>query len=240
MLMIDSANLIDIFWLAQTGLFRAVTTNPTVLAREGLKHSDIPELHKALQQLHLELEFYQTSGVKYDEILQSGMRIYEMNDGARPVRQNGCGVRSKARAFRRNCEWRAAPAEVIVKVPASLDGYRAANQLQKRGAKVLLTAVYEPSQALAAKALGAWGIAPYAGRIEDKMMDPVSEIGKMVTILRNSPTKVLAASLRKPELIGELAAVGVDHFTATPQVWTSVLDNPSTLDALQGFAKHDH
>ena len=217
--MIDSANVVDIFQLVDTGLFRAVTTNPSVLAKENMGFRDIPQLHQDIDELELDFEFYQTVGDSFDSMLESGLKIHAMNSGRHQNQPRHT--------------------QVIVKVPANRAGYRAAGKLQESGAQVLLTAVYHSTQALAAKELGCWGIAPYAGRIEDLGWDPIKEIGNMKRILAASPVRVLAASLRTPEIIGELAASGVDDFTAAPKVWDAVVDNPQTADALGKFLEDE-
>lgn len=212
MLLIDSANIPAIVALRSTGLFVGVTTNPSVLAKEGMGIADCAKLHADLAGHSLKFEFYQTVGDSYESMVESGRDLHCLN-GSSNIHE----------------------ALVVVKVPATSNGYRAAVKLHELGAQVLLTAVYHPTQALAAKELGCWGIAPYAGRIEDCGKDPIREIGKMVNILMGSEQNVLAASLRNPEIIGDLAAVGVQCFTAPPAVWKNVIDNQNTIKALEQF-----
>lgn len=212
MLLIDSAKIEDIDRLHRTGLFAGVTTNPSVLSRENMGFIDILDLHNALRKYALAYEFFQVVGDDYQTMLDSGRAIHELNNPATGA----------------NCR-------VIVKVPATRIGYQVANELIMIGAEVLLTAVYDPVQALAAEAIGCWGIAPYAGRLQDADRDPYDEIGMMVRILRGSGVRVLAASLRSPEMVAGLADAGVKDFTVSVPVLDELIDNPFTIRAAEGF-----
>lgn len=83
--------------------------------------------------------------------------------------------------------------------------------------------------------MGAWGIAPYAGRIFDLGFDAVETIGTMVDILQGSTVRVLAASLRNPEVIAQLSGRGVSDFTISPSVADNLVDNPLTIQAVNDF-----
>ncbi|MFP7695824.1 transaldolase family protein [Trueperella sp. LYQ143] len=207
MLFIDSADIAAITALQRSGIFRGVTTNPTIFARAGRNLREIPDLYAALNELHIEIIMFQAVGSS----------ALEMSQHARNIAQLGSNV--------------------IVKIPAAPIGYEtiAALTAEEFPAPILLTAVYHPAQAVIACELGCWGIAPYAGRLSDMGRDPVVTIGKMADILSGSSTRVLAASLRNADIVGDLAARGVRDFTVSPETAHELIHNPDSLAALAGF-----
>ncbi|WP_454301794.1 transaldolase family protein [Salana multivorans] len=105
-----------------------------------------------------------------------------------------------------------------IKVPATDVGFGVAATLAAQGTSVLVTAVYEAPQALYAASIGARYIAPYLGRLDDAGRDGAAEIGVMAELVAGSGTEVLAASLRSPARIVDLARRGVTVCTAKPEV----------------------
>ncbi|MDO5699945.1 MAG: transaldolase family protein [Bowdeniella nasicola] len=207
MLMLDTANIDKTKELVRTGLFKGVTTNPTILARDGLDQDAIPGLYAEFAKLPFEKIFFQAIGYTPGEMLASGLEIA---------------------ALGRN---------VIVKVPASRVGYEVVTELHARGIPTLLTAAYHPTQAMAAQELGCWGIAPYAGRLEDLGHDPVQTITTMVDILHGTGVHTFAASLRSPDIVGILGARGVTDFTMSVEIAEKIIDNPHTLAAVDAFMR---
>ena len=118
------------------------------------------------------------------------------------------------------------PQRVVVKLPLTDPGLRAANHLLKAGERVTLTACYSIPQVLASSALGATYVAPYLGRISDDGRDGCGEVITMGRCLRalSSSTRLLVASLRSLAELTRLAAEGVDTFTLSPhlarQLWS--------------------
>jgi transaldolase len=119
-----------------------------------------------------------------------------------------------------------APDLVVVKLPLTELGLRAARVLLAEGERVTLTACYSAPQAIAAAALGATYVAPYLGRISDDGPDGCGEVITMGRCLRGlgSSTRLLVASLRSVAELTRLAADGVDTFTLSPalarQLWS--------------------
>lgn len=207
MLMLDTANVDKAKELVRTGLFKGITTNPTILARSNLGQDAIPGLYEEFCKLPFEHIFFQAIGYSTGELLESGLEIANLG---------------------RN---------IIVKVPASREGYEVVHELHSRGIPTLLTAAYHPTQAMAAKELGCWGIAPYAGRLEDLGQDPVKTIATMVDILRGTGVRTFAASLRSPDIVGILGARGVPDFTMSVEIAERIIDNPHTLEAVDAFMR---
>ncbi len=185
---VDSADVDAVSELLAGGLVHGVTTNPTILERGDKSVNDIPALYARWESEGAKEIFFQTWGATTDDMLANADGILDLGDRA------------------------------VVKVPATRVGFAAASALVARGASVLITAVYSPAQALAAATLGARYIAPYLGRLNDSGRDGLAEIGTMQALVAGSGTDVLAASLRSPSDIVELALRGVPFFTAAPTV----------------------
>lgn len=192
-LYVDSADTDRVSSLLAAGVVHGVTTNPTILERGGRTAAEIPDLYARWTEEGAREIFFQTWG----------------GDTA---------------AFLRNAEGiRALGERVVVKVPATRDGFAAASALVRDGATVLVTAVYTVGQALACASIGVQYIAPYLGRMRDAGIDGDAVIARMQEVCVGSASNVLAASLRSPEDITGLRLAGVPYFTAAPDVIEQLL-----------------
>lgn len=192
-LYVDSADTDRVSSLLAAGVVHGVTTNPTILERGGRTAAEIPDLYARWTEEGAREIFFQTWG----------------GDTA---------------AFLRNAEGiRALGERVVVKVPATRDGFAAASALVRDGATVLVTAVYTVGQALTCASIGVQYIAPYLGRMRDAGIDGDAVIARMQEVCVGSSANVLAASLRSPEDITGLRLAGVPYFTAAPDVIEQLL-----------------
>jgi transaldolase len=195
-------------WLP-TGLFYGVTTNPALLERAGLK-CRLPVLadlvRDALRHGIAEAQV-QTWGVQTEWLIENGLALAAIDR------------------------------RVVVKVPATLAGVRAATALHRSGARTTLTAVYAAHQALIGAAIGCDYAAPYFGRIGDAGRDAMAEIKAMTAIISASarPIRLLVASIRTPDELAMLAAVGVNTFTIGPAVAEALFDVQATSGAAAEF-----
>lgn len=194
-LYVDSADIDRVSALLTTGVVYGVTTNPTILERGGRTAAEIPDLYARWSDEGAREIFFQTWGGDADSFLRNADGIRALGD------------------------------RVVVKVPATRDGFTAASALVRDGATVLVTAVYSVAQALACAALGAQYIAPYLGRMRDAGIDGDAVIGRMQEMCTGSDSQVLAASLRAPEDITGLRLAGVSYFTAAPDVLDRMLSH---------------
>lgn len=201
----DSAVVEDVSDVLTNRLVRGVTTNPTILERAHLSVQDIPQLYTRWQAEGAQEIFFQAWGKNAKAMTENGRDLAAL--GSR----------------------------VVVKVPATRDGFTAAAALVDAGTSVLVTAVYAQSQALAAATVGARYIAPYLGRLNDAGRDGVAEIAAMQALLAGTGTSVLAASLRTPEDIVSLAMVGVAFFTAGPSVILAAFNNDVSERSAEEF-----
>lgn len=195
-------------WLA-TGLFHGVTTNPTILRRAGLpcEMGSIRSLARAAFDL-----------------------------GAREVQAQGWG--GTADLYRHTGEAIAGVDErMVVKLPATEAGFTAARHLIEGGARVTITAVHVPHQALAAAAIGASYVAPYHGRMGDAGIDA----GEAIEAMRRAADavdgamRVLVASIRSAAEVSALLAKGCDTLTVGPAVAEEMVTDPLTLAATDAF-----
>ncbi|MFM7086898.1 MAG: transaldolase family protein [Cyanobium sp.] len=196
-------------WLA-SGLFRGITTNPTLLRRAGrpctlesLQSLAAAAFALGAQELHL-----QTWGADADAATACGLALA---------------------AFDRQ--------RVLVKVPITRSGAETARRLGEAGVAVTFTACYEVHQVLLAAALGARYIAPYLGRISDSGRDGPAELIAMQRCLAGvgSSTRLLVASLRRPQELSQLAAAGLGTFTLSPELAGELFACPATAAAAARF-----
>ena len=201
-------------WLP-SGLFRGVTTNPTLLRRAGqpctLEHLALltaRAMEYEVQELHL-----QAWG---SDLLACGRALFAL-----------------------------APGRIWVKLPITRAGAAAARSLIAEGCPVTFTACYEPAQVLLAAALGADYIAPYLGRITDLGRDGHAALNRMQRIVEgvvpaartDARLRLLVASLRSPDDLAGLAAEGLDTFTISPAIAAELFAVEPTLAAAAQFER---
>ena len=195
-------------WLP-SGLFRGITTNPTLLRRAGQ-----PCSLEALERL-------------CGQALELGAQ--ELHLQAWGADLLGCGRALAALA----------PGRIWVKLPITRAGADAARALIAEGHAITFTACYEPAQVLAAIAIGADYIAPYLGRIGDLGRDGHGELVRMQRCVDGvgSPLRLLVASLRSPDDLARLAAEGLDTFTISPAIAAALFAVEPTEAAAAQFER---
>jgi transaldolase len=132
-----------------------------------------------------------------------------------------------------------APGRTIIKVPMSEDGLRLCEKLRSRNVPVCITAVFSPSQAFAAAAVGAHAAAVYVGRLFKKGEDGTGVVRKAAEILRAQElqTRILAASIPDIEALTTLLAIpGVDA-TIPASLQEPFLQHAGTQEAIDEFKK---
>lgn len=201
----DSADLDQVLPLVSDGLVYGVTTNPTILARDGWTYDTLPRLVHHLEDAGAREIFVQTWGRSYQEMHDNIRRALSFSD------------------------------RVVAKVPATRNGFHLAAVLTREKRPVLLTAVYSLAQAVAAGSVGISYIAPYLGRLNDHGRDGDTLVPAMQAALADSPTKVLVASVRTPEALAHMVANGVTYITAAPAVLEAAFLDELTEAATAGF-----
>lgn len=207
-LYLDSAdtNLWARLW--PLGLFYGITTNPKIIHQAGLPCTLDTLKTLADQAFKYDdiAEFHaQVWGDTADDMLEIGHQISEIHPS------------------------------VIVKVPATRDGFVCASQLIEEGISVTMTAVYTTEQVVASAVVGADYAAPYLGRINDSGADGIATLKQMQAIVADSSLDLLVASLRSASEIATLAAAGLRYFTFTPELAYSLIDSELTTKAVADF-----
>lgn len=193
--------------LLATGLFRGVTTNPTILQRASLGVADIPDVYRWATGAGVQEVFFQAWGEETVTLVERGRRLRALGD------------------------------EVVVKLVASRSGTAACARLSAEGVPTLLTAVYDPGQAVAAAAAGATYIAPYLRRLTAAGRDGLGDVLAMHELLTatGSGTKVLLASIPDVPSMVTLARHGVDCFTMAPAIAEQLFTDELTAAADEEF-----
>tara|TARA_B100000700_G_C15057996_1_gene863976 strand:- start:5633 stop:6298 length:666 start_codon:yes stop_codon:yes gene_type:complete len=213
-LFLDSAN--PKIWerMHSIGVFRGVTTNPTLLKKASQECSTknirklLDELKKFdYQELHL-----QAWGETSQDLYETGLELNELNES---------NIR------------------ILIKVPITEEGCKAAKKLIKEKVKITLTACYEAKQVIIAAALGAEYIAPYLGRMDDAGKNGIEEIIKMQVILNASKSscKILAASIRNADQIRLLSSHKINNFSLNENVWEDLINSNLTYKSAIDFNK---
>jgi transaldolase len=128
---------------------------------------------------------------------------------------------------------------VVVKVPLTLAGLKATKTFKERGIKTNVTLCFSANQALLAAKAGATYISPFLGRLDDINLDGVELIENIRVIYDNYAfdTEILAASIRSPNHVTQVALAGADVATIPPAVIRKLADHPLTTSGIEGFLK---
>jgi TalC/MipB family fructose-6-phosphate aldolase len=193
--------------LLATGLFKGVTTNPTILQRASRTVADIPDIYAWATKAGAARVFFQAWGRDTDTLVERGRSLRSLGD------------------------------EVVVKLVASQAGTAACAQLAAEGVPTLLTAVYDPAQAVVAAAAGATYIAPYLRRLSAAGRDGLADIATMHRVLATTQgrTRVLVASIPDVSSVVELATLGLDSFTMAPSIAEQFFTDELTAEAVETF-----
>ena len=126
---------------------------------------------------------------------------------------------------------------IIVKVPATLEGYAAAKALKEAGVTCNITLTFHPAQAIPFAKLDVGYVSMIIGRTEDFGLDTREEIERARMLIDEmcSETKLLVASLRNPTQLLEAVLGGADVITVPPTTWEMVYQNPLSLQGLEDF-----
>ncbi|MCE2846695.1 MAG: fructose-6-phosphate aldolase [Sphingobacteriales bacterium] len=206
---IDTANLEQIREAYDLGVLDGVTTNPSLMAKEGIKGRDAVMKHY----------------VDICEIAQGG------DVSAEVISTDFAGI------IREGEELAELHPQIVVKVPMIKDGVKAIRYFSKKGIRTNCTLVFSAGQALLAAKAGASYVSPFLGRLDDVSTDGLALIEQIVLIYDNygMGTEVLAASIRHPMHIIKCAELGADVATCPLQPILDLLKHPLTDSGLAKF-----
>lgn len=128
---------------------------------------------------------------------------------------------------------------IYIKVPVSIEGYKAMPILKKRGMKVTATAIYTPGQALLAANCGVDFTAPYINRIDNISGMGVNVVHMITDLFKmhNLRTQVLAASFKNIQQVNEVTMAGCHAVTVGPDVLWKLVEHPLTEMSIDQFER---
>lgn len=206
---IDTANLKQIIEANDFGVLDGVTTNPSLMAKEGIKgeeavHKHYVDICTIVKGGDVSAEVLATD---FDGIVAEGEVLAKLHP------------------------------QIVVKVPMIKDGIKAIRYFSNKGIKTNCTLVFSAGQALLAAKAGATYVSPFIGRLDDVSTDGVQLIQQIVHIYRtyDYQTQVLAASIRHPMHIIQCAEAGADVATCPLSAILDLLKHPLTDLGLAKF-----
>lgn len=172
-----------------------------------------------------------TAGKSHEAVIQEIAAIVGRDISVETVSQDTAGMLEEARRF---ATWHP---EVVVKVPATPEGWAAVAQLKQEGIRTNVTLCFTANQALFAALAGAYIVSPFVGRLDDIATDGMQVVRDTVEIYRQHrlPTLVLAASIRGPRDIIAAAKAGADIATVPYKVVQQAAKHPLTDAGLAQF-----
>ncbi|MBO0947830.1 fructose-6-phosphate aldolase [Fibrella forsythiae] len=205
---IDTANLADIREAQDMGILDGVTTNPSLMAKEGITGKDnVMRHYKQICEIVEGDVSAEVIGTTFDEMVSEGEELAELDEN------------------------------IVVKIPMTRDGVKALKYFSEKGIRTNCTLIFSAGQALLAAKAGASYVSPFVGRLDDISTDGIELIEQIVTIYRNYgyTTEVLAASIRHPMHVIQCAEIGADVMTGPLSVMTALLNHPLTDIGLAKF-----
>ena len=128
---------------------------------------------------------------------------------------------------------------VIIKLPATMDGFMACKKLSDSGVPTNITLCFSCSQAILAAKCNATYVSPFVGRLDDSGINGIERISNIVEIYKKQEfqTSILAASIRSIDHVVECAKVGVDVITLPPKILEEMIKHDLTSKGLECFQR---
>jgi transaldolase len=205
---IDTANLNEIKEAQELGVLDGVTTNPSLMAKEGIAGKDKVFGHyKAICNIVDDCVSAEVIATDYAGMIREGEELAEIDE------------------------------KIVIKIPMIKDGIRAIKYFSERGLRTNCTLVFSAGQALLAAKAGATYVSPFIGRLDDVSFDGMKLIEQIRLIYDNYgyPTQILAASVRHTIHLIKSAEMGADVATCPLNVITGLLHHPLTDAGLAKF-----
>jgi len=205
---IDTANLDQIKEAQSLGILDGVTTNPSLMAKEGIKGQDnVFKHYKAICEIVQNDVSAEVISTDFKGIVKEGEILAEIDEN------------------------------IVVKVPMIPEGIKAIKYFSEKGIRTNCTLVFSSGQALLAAKAGATYLSPFIGRVDDMNWDGIQLIAQIVHIysMYGFETEVLAASIRNPLHIVKCAEVGADVVTCPLDAIKGLFSHPLTDIGLKKF-----
>lgn len=205
---IDTANLKEIREAYDLGVLDGVTTNPSLMAKEGISgRENIMAHYKAICNIVDDNVSAEVIATDFEGIMKEGRELAAIDD------------------------------KIVVKVPMIRDGIKAIKQFSNERIRTNCTLVFSPGQAILAAKAGASFVSPFIGRLDDIAQDGLEFIAQLRLIYDNYgyQTRILAASIRHTMHLIKCAEIGADVATCPLNVITGLLHHPLTDAGLAKF-----
>ena len=209
---IDTANLNEIKEAYDLGVLDGVTTNPSLMAKEGIKgYEKVTAHYKAICDIVDNNVSAEVIATDFETIIKEGKELAKIDD------------------------------KIVVKVPMIKDGVKAIKKFSSEGIRTNCTLVFSAGQAILAAKAGANYVSPFVGRLDDVSQDGLELIAQLRLIYDNYAyeTQILAASVRHAMHLIKCAEIGADVATCPLNVITGLLKHPLTDIGLEKFLS-DH
>ena len=205
---IDTANLADIKEAQDLGVLDGVTTNPSLMAKEGITgQENIINHYKAICELVDGDVSAEVISTDFEGMVKEGEALAALNP------------------------------QIVVKIPMTKDGVKACKYFSNKGIRTNVTLVFSVGQALLAAKAGATYVSPFIGRLDDISTDGLNLIDEIRLVYDNYlyDTEILAASVRNTMHIVNCAKIGADVMTGPLSSILGLLKHPLTDSGLAQF-----
>jgi transaldolase len=205
---IDTANLDQIREANDLGILYGVTTNPSLMAKEGIRgEENITKHYKTISDIVKGDVSAEVVSTDFDGIVAEGKKLAKINTN------------------------------IIVKVPMIKEGVKAIRWFTDNGIATNCTLVFSAGQAILAAKAGAKYVSPFIGRIDDSSWDGIELIAQIANIyaIQGWDTEILAASIRSPLHIVKCAEAGANVITSPLESILGLLKHPLTDIGLAKF-----
>jgi len=205
---IDTANLQQIKDAQDLGVLDGVTTNPSLMAKEGITgHDNILKHYVDICNIVDGDVSAEVNSVDFEGMVKEGEALAELHE------------------------------QIVVKLPMTKEGVKACKYFSEKGVRTNVTLVFSPGQALLAAKAGATYVSPFIGRLDDISTDGLNLISEIRQIYDNYgfETQILAASVRHNMHIIDCAKLGADVMTGPLSAIEGLLKHPLTDIGLAKF-----
>jgi transaldolase len=205
---IDTANLAQIKEAQDLGILDGVTTNPSLMAKEGISgEANVMKHYKAICDIVEDKVSAEVIATDYYGMIAEGEKLAAIDP------------------------------KIVVKIPMIKDGIKALKYFSEKGIRTNCTLIFSAGQALLAAKAGATYVSPFVGRLDDISSDGMILIEDIRQIFDNYAfnTQILAASVRHPLHIIQCAKIGADVMTGPLSAILQLLKHPLTDNGLAQF-----
>lgn len=205
---IDTANLHDIKSAQELGILNGVTTNPSLMAKEGIKGKEnILKHYKDICDIVDGDVSAEVISTDYEGMIKEGQELAMLDP------------------------------QIVIKIPMIEEGIKAIRYFSDKGIKTNCTLIFSVGQALIAAQAGATYVSPFIGRLDDSGEDGIQIVADIVDMfeVQKYNTQVLAASIRNKKHIEDCAMIGADVITAPLDAIRDLIPHPLTEVGLRKF-----